>query len=127
MDPARRCADCDTLRLQGEEARRMPVNGASADAIFGWDGVGTINTSHTFTKVQTFPSPVNILAIPLLQKIAETDDETTASVYVKEFVDNGVTKKGPFLGVAGIKVTRIVWAAYTRDCMVRPIRLILFF
>lgn len=105
----------------------MPVNGVSSDAIWGWDGVGTINTSHTFLKTQTFSPPRNILAVPMLQKIQETDDETTAQVYVKEFVDNGVTKKGPFMGAAGAKVSKIVWAAYTRDCVVRPIRMIFFF
>lgn len=105
----------------------MAVNGVSSDAIWGWNGVGTINTSHTFVKTQTFSPPRHLLAIPMLQEISETGDETAAQVYVKEFVDNGVTKKGPFMGAAGTKVSKIVWAAYTRNCVVRPVRLVFFF
>ncbi len=104
----------------------MAVNGLWVASMFGINGAGTINTTHTFTKVQTFSSPKNIVAIPFLQMIQETDDETTASCYVKEYVDNGVTKKGPFTAVAASKCTKIVWALYTRDCVARPMRLIFF-
>ena len=45
----------------------MPVAGASAFSIFSSE-VGTIGTSWTFTKVQKFDKPQNLLAVPLLLK-----------------------------------------------------------
>jgi hypothetical protein len=53
----------------------MAVAGASAFSIFNSD-VRTIGTSWTFAKVQEFANPQNLLAVPLLRYISDSDDET---------------------------------------------------
>ena len=53
----------------------MAVAGASAFSVFS-SNVGTIGTSSTTTKVQKFDKPQNLLAVPLLRYISESDDQT---------------------------------------------------
>jgi hypothetical protein len=104
----------------------MAVAGVSAQAMFGSE-VGTIGTSWTFTKHQTFSPAQNILAIPVLQYISESDDETTTQAYVSSFVDNGVTHSGKFIGAAAQKCSSIDWSLYCDHSFNNPVRLIFFF
>ena len=104
----------------------MGVAGASASSVFNSD-VGTIGTSWTFEKIQTFNTPQNILAVPLLRYISESDDETVTEAYVSQFTDNGVSKTGHFMGVAAAKCTKITWALYCDHSFNNPTRMILFF
>lgn len=89
--------------------------------------VGTINTTGTFNKTQTFNPPVNILALPVLQEIDETDDISVTSAFISEFVDGGVTHTGKFMGIVATKCTKIVWTLFTSDAGNNPARLIFFF
>ena len=104
----------------------MAVAGASAGAIFN-NEVGTIGTSWTFERVNTFSTPQNVLALPLLRYIWESDDETVTESYVSQFTDNGVSKTGHFMGIAAQKCTRITWALYCDHSFNNPTKLILFF
>lgn len=104
----------------------MAVAGASANSVFNTD-VGTIGTSWTFEKPQSFTSPQNILAVPLLRYISESDDQTVTEAYVSEFTDNGVSKTGHFMGVAATKCTHITWSLYCDHSLNNPTKLILFF
>jgi len=104
----------------------MAVAGASASSVFS-SLVGTIGTSFTFEKIQTFSSPQNILAVPLLRFISESDDQTVTEAYVSQFTDNGVSKTGHFMGVAAAKCTKITWALHCDHSFNNPTRLILFF
>jgi hypothetical protein len=89
--------------------------------------VGTIGTSWTFEKIQTFNSPQNVLAVPLLRYISESDDQTVTEAYVSQFTDNGVSKTGHFMGVAATKCTKITWALYCDHSFNNPTAMILFF
>jgi len=104
----------------------MAVAGASAGSVFTSD-VGTISTSWTFEKVETFSTPQNILAVPLLRYISESDDQTVTEAYISQFTDNGVSKTGHFMGVAATKCTKITWALYCDQSVNNPTKLILFF
>jgi hypothetical protein len=44
--------------------------------------VGTIGSSWTFEKVQTFNTRQNILAVPLDRYVSEKDDETVTEGYI---------------------------------------------
>lgn len=104
----------------------MPVNGASGSSMFS-NTVGTIGTSFTFTIDQTFNPPKNILALPLLRSINESDDETETTAFVSSFVDGGVTKTGPFMGVAAAACSKITWGLFCDHSFNNPTKLILFF
>jgi hypothetical protein len=104
----------------------MAVAGASAGAIFS-NEVGTIGTNWTFDKVTTFPTPQNLLALPLLRYINETDDETVTEAYVSQYTDNGVSKTGHFMGIAAAKCTKITWTLYCDHSLNNPTNLILYF
>lgn len=104
----------------------MVVAGASAGSVFNSD-VGTIGTSWTFEKVQTFNTPQNVLAVPLLRYISESDDETVTEAFVSQFTDNGVSKTGHFMGIAAAKCTKITWALFCDHSFNNPTKLILFF
>jgi hypothetical protein len=104
----------------------MPVQGAASSSVFNSE-VGTIGTSWTFTKVETFSPAKNILAVPLLRYISESDDQTTTEAYVSQFTDNGVSKTGHFMGVAAQKCTKITWSLYCDHSFNNPTKLILFF
>ena len=88
---------------------------------FSGGGEGTFNTPP-----QTFNPPANVLAIPILQYIGETSDQTSVQCFISEFVDNGVKHQGKFMGVAATKCTEIVWSLYCKNCVARSARLILF-
>ncbi|HYU34806.1 MAG TPA: hypothetical protein VEW48_21870 [Thermoanaerobaculia bacterium] len=100
--------------------------GAAAFSVFS-SLVGTIGTSWTFEKIQTFNSPQNLLAVPLLRFISESDDETVTEAYVSQFTDNGVSKTGHFMGVGATKCTKITWALYCDHSFNNPTAMILFF
>jgi hypothetical protein len=106
----------------------MAVTGAWAADMFDGENRGFLGGGEgTFnTPAQTFPQPVNILAIPILQFIGETDDNTSVRCFISEFTDNGVKHQGTFVGVAATKCTEIVWSLYCRNCVARACRLILF-
>lgn len=104
----------------------MAVIGAWAKSMFGAD-VGTIGTTSTFTKLQTFDPPQNVLALPLLRSNVETDDETTTEAYVSEFVDKGGKKSGKFMGLAAESCSSIVWSLYCDHSFNNPTRFIIFF
>jgi hypothetical protein len=104
----------------------MAVNGVWSQGC--WSNTpGTINTTGTFNKTQTFNPPANLLALPLLQQSVETGGQTEIDSYISEYVDNGVTHTGRFMGVAATKCTKIVWSMYTNDAVNNPARLIFFF
>jgi len=103
----------------------MAIAGVSAQTYFN-NEVGTINTTATFNKTQTFNPPRSILAIPVLQHITESDDQTVTDAFVSEFVDGGVTHTGHFPGVAAQSCSKIVWTLFTDDAFNNPIRLIFF-
>jgi hypothetical protein len=104
----------------------MSVAGASASSVFN-SQVGTIGTSWTFEKIQTFNSPQNILAVPLLRYVSESDDQSATEAYVSQFTDGGVSKTGHFMGVAAAKCTKITWALYCDHSFNNPTAMILFF
>ena len=104
----------------------MAVQGAASQSVFS-SQVGTIGTSWTFTAVQTFSTPQNVLAIPLLRYVSESDDQTVTEAYVSQFTDNGVSKTGHFMGVAAQKCTKITWSLYCDHSFNNPTKLILFF
>jgi hypothetical protein len=110
----------------------MSVAGAEAKPMFN-SPMGTINTENTFftntpqDPPWTFKTPVNILAIPVLQSIGETSDQSSAGVFVQEFVDGGVTKTGPFMGIAAKACTKIVWGMHTKNCFASAACLAFFF
>ena len=106
----------------------MAVAGVSATPMFSSE-VGTIGTSWTFTTYppQKFSPPQNILAMPLLRYISESDDQTVTDAYVSEFVDNGVKKTGHFLGIAATKCTEITWSLYCDHSFNNPTKLVFFF
>ena len=104
----------------------MAVAGASAFSIFSSE-VGTIGTSWTFTKVQKFDKPQNLLAVPLLRYISESDDQTVTEAYVSQFTDNGVSKSVHFMGVAAQHCTQITWSLYCDHSFNNPTAIILFF
>jgi hypothetical protein len=104
----------------------MSVAGAEAFSVFN-SQVGTIGTSWTFEKIQSFKSPQNLLAVPLLRYIAESDDQTETEAYISQFIDNGVSKPGHFMGVAATKCTQIKWALYCDHSFNNPTAMILFF
>ena len=110
----------------------MPVAGVEAKPMF--NGLrGTIGTESTFLTNTpqdppwTFKTPVNILAVPVLQSIAETSDQSAASVFVQEFVDGGVTHTGPFPGIAAKACTKIIWGMHTKNCFASALGLVFFF
>ena len=104
----------------------MPVNGAAGSSMFS-STVGTIGTSFTFTTVQTFNPPQNILALPLLRSINESADQTETTAFVSSFVDGGVTKTGPFMGVGAASCSKITWGLFCDHSFNNPTKLILFF
>lgn len=104
----------------------MAVVGVGANSYFSSE-VGTIGTSHTFLKPQTINPPQNILAIPVLQKISESDDETFTHAFVSKFTNDGVTKTGTFIGASGAKVSFIEWAVTCDHSFNNPVRLVFFF
>jgi hypothetical protein len=104
----------------------MPVNGAAASSMFS-SVVGTIGTSFTFTTSQTFSPPRNILALPLIRSISESADETETTAFVSSFVDGGVTKTGPFMGVAAVACSKITWGLFCDHSFNNPTKLIFFF
>ena len=104
----------------------MPVNGAAGSSMFG-NLVGTIGTSFTFTIDQTFNPPKNILALPLLRSIIESADETETTAFVASFVDAGVTKTGPFMGIGASACSKITWGLFCDHSFNNPTKLILFF
>jgi hypothetical protein len=104
----------------------MAIASASATPVF--PGLrGTIGTSFTFVQAQTFSTPQNILAFPVLQRNTESADRTSTVAFVSKFVDGGITQTGSFIGVAGPKVTFIEWALTCDHSFNNPVRLILFF
>jgi hypothetical protein len=104
----------------------MPVNGAWAKPMFSSE-VGTIGTTWTFTKQQSFSPPANLLAYPVLQYISESDDETQTIAYVSKFVDDGTSHSGKFVGVAATKCSSIEWSLYCDHSFNNPLRTIFFF
>jgi hypothetical protein len=104
----------------------MSVAGASAVSVFSTQ-VGTIGTSWTFEKIQTFDNPQNVLAVPLLRYVSESDDKTVTEAYISQFTDQGVSKTGHFMGVAAAKCTKITWALYCDHSFNNPTAIILFF
>jgi hypothetical protein len=104
----------------------MAIAGVASSAMFSSE-VGTIGTSWTFSTTQTFSPPRNILAVPLLRYISESDDQTTTEAYVSEFIDNGVKKTVHFMGVAATKCTSITWSLYCNRSFNNPTKLIFFF
>jgi hypothetical protein len=89
--------------------------------------MGAVNTSWSFTKVQDFSPPRNLMAFPVLQHNTETDDQSETVAFVSEFVDGGTTKTGPFPSIAGTAVSRIVWGLFAENSANNPLRVILFF
>jgi hypothetical protein len=104
----------------------MSVAGASAFSVFTSE-VGTIGMSWTFEKIQTFASPQNLLAVPLLRYVAESDDQSVTEAYISQFTDAGVSKTGHFMGVAAMKCTKITWALFCDTSFNNPTAMILFF
>ncbi len=81
-----------------------------------------------FAKVQKFANPQNLLAVPLLRYISDSDDETVTDVYVLQFADKSVSKSGlHFMGVAAQHCTQITWSLYSDHSFNNPIAIILFF
>src|SRR5262249_49837510 len=103
----------------------MAVAGAAAFSVFS-SQVGTNGTAWTFDKIQKFSTPQNLLALPLLRYISESDDQTVTEAYISQFVDNGITKSGHFMGVAAAKCTQITWSLYCDHSFNNPTALILF-
>ena len=105
----------------------MAVLGVSATSMFA-NFPGVIGASpQTFSVTQTFSPPKNILALPVLQYVGETDDQSTTWAFVSEFVDGGVKKTGKFLGVAATSCSKIVWSLYCDNSINNPVRLVFFF
>src|SRR5262245_6590969 len=116
----------DSLFTSFRKETVMAVVGASAGSVFASDK-GTIGTSFTFEKKQPFPTPQNILAVPLLRYVSESDDQSVTEAFVSEFTDNGVSKPGHFMGVVATKCTHITWALFCDRSMNNPTKLIIFF
>jgi len=104
----------------------MSVAGAAAFSVFSSE-VGTIGTTWTFTKAQKFDKPQNLLAVPLLRYVYESDDETVTEAYISQFTDNAVSKSGHFMGVAAQRCTQITWSLYCDHSFNNPTAIILFF
>ena len=104
----------------------MAIAGVAASPVFN-SIVGTIGTSFTFVFPQKFATPQNILALPMLQFINESDDLTITDAFISEFVDNAVKKTGHFVGVAATKCTEITWSLFCDHSFNNPIKLIFFF
>jgi hypothetical protein len=105
----------------------MPVNGATGSSMFATIKGTLGGGSFTFTADQTFNPLRNILALPLLRFINETVDETETTAFVDSFVDGGVFKPGPFMGVASSSCTFIRWGLFCDGSLNNPTKLILFF
>lgn len=106
----------------------MPVLGVTANAMFNnYPGVIGGASPKTFSVTQTFNPAKNILALPVLQYVGETDDESTTWTFISEFMDGGVTKTGKFIGVAAQSCSKIVWSLYCANSINNPVRLIFFF
>lgn len=88
---------------------------------------GAVNTSYSFTNIQNFDPPRNLLAYPVLQRITETDDQSDTVAFVSSFVDGGQNNVGPFTSISGAAVSQIVWAVQGTDSVNNPLRVILFF
>ena len=110
----------------GQKGESMPVNGAAGSSMFSFTP-GTIGTSFTFTIDQKFNPPKNILALPLLRSVNESADETETTTFVSSFVDGGVTKTGPFMGVGASSCSKITWGLFCDHSFSNPTKLILFF
>ena len=78
------------------------------------------------TVAQKFDKPSNIMAMPMLQYIGETSDQTAARCFVAEYVDNGVKHTGQFVGIVAAKCTQIVWGLYCKNCFASALRLIVY-
>ena len=103
----------------------MAVVGVWAKSMFDKD-VGTIGTSATFEKEQTFDPPAHILALPLLRDVSVGDDQARVVAYISEYVDGGKKHTGQFMGVAAESCTRIVWKVLCDHSFSNPTRLILY-
>ena len=104
----------------------MAIAGVTATTMF--DSIrAAIGTSWTFTTIDQWKTPQNILALPILQYISEGDDQTVTEAFVSEFIDNGVKKTGHFIGVAAAKCTKITWSLYCDHSGNNPVKLIFFF
>lgn len=103
----------------------MGVTGLWVKNMFDKD-VGTIGTTHTFEKVQTFPEPSNIMAIPLLRNISIGDDEARVVPYVSEYHDKTGKHTGQMMGVLSDSCTKIVWKCLCDNSFANPIRLIVY-
>lgn len=105
----------------------MAVVGVWAKDMFDGEPRGTVNTEDTFlTPPQKFNPPANILAVPVLQFVGETGDQSSARAFVHSYVEDGVTHAGPLNGVAAKKCSSITWALYTKNCAASALRLIFF-
>lgn len=114
------------LRMAVAPDGGAPVVGTSVRPY--WSNLpGAINTSYSFTKVQNFDPPRNLVAFPVLQRATETDDQSDVNAFIAEFVDGGTTNSGVFASVRGTSVSKIVWAHQGTDSVNNPLRVILFF
>jgi hypothetical protein len=111
----------------------MPVTGAwAAGSIFGGQVgyvVGSGSTSYTKKQslVVDFGGAKNVLAVPLLRQIAESDDQSYTDLYISRYKDAGVEHPGYFMGIAANSCTDIWWSLYVDNSANDPGRLIIFF
>jgi hypothetical protein len=114
----------------------MAVSGAWAKSIFGAQiGYVVGSGSTSYTKHQSVAAdfggpkktPQNVLALPFLRQIAESDDQSSTDVYISKFRDGGVDHPGYFMGVAAKTCTDIWWSLYVKNSSNDPSCLILFF
>jgi hypothetical protein len=104
----------------------MAVNSVNAFSVFSSE-VGTINATWTFVSMQTFNTPRNLQALPLLRYISETNDTSGTEAYISAYWDNGTKIPGHFAAIGASKCTQINWSLYCNDSYNNPTALILFF
>src|SRR5215813_11415062 len=100
----------------------MAVTGAWATSIFGGQvgyvvGSGSKSYSTWQNLVKDFGGPKNVLALPLLRQIAESDDQSYTDVYISGYrVAGDVVDEHPgyYMGIAVNACTDIKWSMYVR-------------
>src|SRR5262249_20603934 len=94
-----------------------------------WGGqVGYVvgSGSTSYTKWQSLGGPQNILALPLLRQIAESDDQSYTDWYISSYKAGGVEHPGSYMGIAVNGCTDIKWSLYVNNSANDPTRLIIY-
>ena len=110
-----------------------PESGGAIGVVGAWtkpffsSQVGVIGTTETFKATQTFGTPQNLMALPLLRYVRQSSSSSVTEAYISEYVDGGVTHKGKFMAIVATECTKIVWALYCDRSFNNPTRLILYF